>query len=337
MPHRRRKVVSSTTTCTSTKTKALAAAPTGGLAPTQLAPRSHQTSYLLSHETFGNGAQASYVYDLRRKWITNIETTVGGQQAQVLEYTHYDNGQVHQRSALAMPPREYIYDHLNRLEQTVDHTAHTAPSVGGYSYDTIGNIAGRLGADIIYNPNRQHQVDIVDDNNYHYDLAGNVEYSADEERLIRRDPVPGTTLYSVSDLYQRKLDDTGATLEERFRLYADDRQIGEIVRTAAPIKPSSSIRTTWGRWTRSATALATHATRARLLAPRQFRPAAHNPRRELSPPPVSFLDQPNHHGQFCDKRPRLAPPGPLNPEPGRKVRTCATLGAQRLQGNGEAQ
>jgi RHS repeat-associated protein len=55
------------------------------------------------------------------------------------------------------------------------------------------------------------------------------EYTADEERLVRRDEA--TTRHFVTDLYQRLIDNNGSTtLEERFQLYAGDRPIGEIVR-----------------------------------------------------------------------------------------------------------
>ena len=47
--------------------------------------------------------------------------------------------------------------------------------------------------------------------------------------MVRRD-VDASTLHFVSDLYQRKFDTFDTTLEERFRLYAGDRQLGEIVR-----------------------------------------------------------------------------------------------------------
>jgi RHS repeat-associated protein len=51
----------------------------------------------------------------------------------------------------------------------------------------------------------------------------------DEERLIRRDPVE--TRHFVTDLYQRAVDTgTSTTREERFLIYAGDRQLGEIVR-----------------------------------------------------------------------------------------------------------
>ncbi|HKO53106.1 MAG TPA: RHS repeat-associated core domain-containing protein [Polyangiaceae bacterium] len=42
--------------------------------------------------------------------------------------------------------------------------------------------------------------------------------------------VDGTTRHFVADLYQRKFDSSGTTQEERFRLYAGDRQIAELIR-----------------------------------------------------------------------------------------------------------
>ena len=42
--------------------------------------------------------------------------------------------------------------------------------------------------------------------------------------------VNGTTRHFVAELYQRKFDSSGTTQEERFRLYAGDRQIAEITR-----------------------------------------------------------------------------------------------------------
>jgi RHS repeat-associated protein len=55
------------------------------------------------------------------------------------------------------------------------------------------------------------------------------EYTADEERLVRRDDA--TTRHFVTDLYQRLIDNNGSnTLEERFQLYAGDRAVAEIVR-----------------------------------------------------------------------------------------------------------
>ena len=57
------------------------------------------------------------------------------------------------------------------------------------------------------------------------------EYTADEERVVRRDPA--TTRYSVGRLYERLVGATSAdTQEQRFRIYAGSRQIAEIVRTA---------------------------------------------------------------------------------------------------------
>ncbi len=54
------------------------------------------------------------------------------------------------------------------------------------------------------------------------------EYTADQARVVRRDT--DTTRHYVGGLYERVLTSTGDTLEERFRLYAAGRELGEIVR-----------------------------------------------------------------------------------------------------------
>jgi RHS repeat-associated protein len=54
------------------------------------------------------------------------------------------------------------------------------------------------------------------------------EYSADEQRLVRRDD--DTVRHFVDDLYERLATRSGTTLEERFRLYAGPRLVGEVVR-----------------------------------------------------------------------------------------------------------
>jgi RHS repeat-associated protein len=61
------------------------------------------------------------------------------------------------------------------------------------------------------------------------------EHAADETRVVRRDP--DRVRHFVTDLYQR-LSDPGSstTLEERFRVYAGGRQLGEIVRESGSDK-----------------------------------------------------------------------------------------------------
>jgi RHS repeat-associated protein len=62
-----------------------------------------------------------------------------------------------------------------------------------------------------------------------------MEYAADESRVLRRDPEH--VRHFVSELYQRLSDtSSSATLEERYRVYAGDRQLGEIVRESGSDK-----------------------------------------------------------------------------------------------------
>jgi choice-of-anchor A domain-containing protein/RHS repeat-associated protein len=229
---------------------------------------------LIQQETFGSGetlATSTYGYDLQRRWLKNIQTTVGAEQVQAIEYTHYDNGLVHTVNAAGQNPREYIYDQLDRLSSVNEAPDQSIPFSRPYTYDTFGNLTGRGATVTSYRPSKPHQIDSVGDNVYGYDDNGNVrtrigpdvpqhsqrieytpfnlpksilpgsaegadaatssirfEYSADEERVVRRDP--DSVRHFAGGFYQRKLSATGTTLEERFRLYAEGRQIGEIVR-----------------------------------------------------------------------------------------------------------
>jgi RHS repeat-associated protein len=140
-----------------------------------------------------------------------------------------------------------------------------------YHYNGFGNLTQRGTTAITFEPDKPHFVDTVDDNEYDYDANGNVqvragpdvpggtqtitytpfdlpseiatatgdvvnfEYSADEERLVRRSRLLGveTMRHFVSDLYQRVIvggASTMDTLEERFRVFAGTRLIAEIVR-----------------------------------------------------------------------------------------------------------
>jgi RHS repeat-associated protein len=223
--------------------------------------------HLIQDETFGNGAKTTYGYEPHRRWLENIQTTLDKEQIQSLEYTHFTNGRVHGLNAAGGVPVEYGYDNLNRLSSV--STVSDVPTGTLYNYDDIGNLTGRGATITTYLGAHPHLVDKVGDNSYINDLNGNVtfrggpdvpggsqsltytpfdlprliatatsdttqrttqlDYSADEERLVRRD-VDTSTLHFVSDLYQRKFDTFDTTLEERFRLYAGDRQLGEIVR-----------------------------------------------------------------------------------------------------------
>jgi RHS repeat-associated protein len=224
---------------------------------------------LVQRETFGNTASTVYGYDPQRYWLKNIQTTLDSNSIQSIEYSHYTNGLVQGRSAAGSDPVTYAYDPLNRLRFVTHNPGAPVSVLQGYQYDDIGNIVNRAGTVTTYRDNvgQAHFVDRVGDNIYGYDPNGNVnsrigpdipggaqslvytpfnlpasvqngtdssttsvsfEYSADEERAIRRDNT-GVTHY-LSNLYERKLDSANTTIEQKFELYAGDRQLGEIIR-----------------------------------------------------------------------------------------------------------
>jgi RHS repeat-associated protein len=225
--------------------------------------------HLIQNEAFGNGAQTTYGYHPDRRFLENIQTTLGTEQIQSLAYSHYNNGLVHTLTGAGAAQREYLYDNLNRLSFALDNPVSGVPISTPYSYDEIGNLTGRGPTVTTYQSTRPHLVDAVGQNSYIYDANGNVssrvgpdlpggsqvfsytpfdlpsaittgshldpnfqtirfDYSADQERLARRDR--DATRHFASDLYQRQFDSADITLEERFRLYAGERQLGEIVR-----------------------------------------------------------------------------------------------------------
>ena len=229
--------------------------------------------HLIKNETLGNGSSAThttYGYHESRRWLEHVETTLGTETIQILDYTHDANGLVQTLVAKGSAPREYQYDNLNRLSAEITSTDPFRSERVFYNYDEIGNLVGRGATTNSYRSNRPHLLDQVGNNRYSYDSNGNVnerlgpdipgghqiisytpfdlprsigtansndlldfvsfDYSADEERVARRDTADGTTRHFVADLYQRKFDSTGTTQEERFRLFVGDRQIGEIVR-----------------------------------------------------------------------------------------------------------
>ncbi len=223
--------------------------------------------HLTQKEIFGNGAETTYAYDPQRRWLDSIGTSLGGTPIQSLSYTHHDNGLIFERTSNGLK-RAHTYDDLNRLYGTVDSNAGVPVASASYLYDPSGNITQRGSKVLTYQTAKPHFLDTVDGNAYQYDPRGNVrrragpdipgglqvidytpfdlpktittgqngsakttrfEYTADEERLVRRDET--TTRHFVTDLYQRLIDNNGsATLEERFQLYAGDRPIAEIVR-----------------------------------------------------------------------------------------------------------
>jgi RHS repeat-associated protein len=217
--------------------------------------------HLVQQETFGNGATTTYGYNSARHWLENIQTILGSDQIQSLAYTHYNNGLIDKLTNGVSTSVEYAYDPVNRLSSVTPLSP--SPTVTSYGYDDLGNLTNRAGTITTYRSAQPYLIDSVGNNTYNYDLNNNVsgrtgpdipggsqtltytpfdlpntvttggetvtlDYSADEERVVRRDP--NITSHFVPDLYQHKLDESGNTLEERFRLYAGDRPLGEIIR-----------------------------------------------------------------------------------------------------------
>ncbi len=220
---------------------------------------------LVQTETFGNGVTTTYQYTPEQHWLKNIATQRGATSVQQLGYTFWPTGQVMTRSnGVTQNDAAYDYDNLNRLGTLTPSVAGQQQPAMAFGYDDIDNLTQRGGTSTAYKPGGSHFVDTVGGNIYHYDPNGNVqdrsgpdvpggtqtftytpfdlpsiittgdittqfEYSADEDRVVRRDPGVGTR-YFAGAFYQRFADPNGTTQDERFRLYADSRLIGEIVR-----------------------------------------------------------------------------------------------------------
>ena len=216
-----------------------------------------------------SATHTTYGYDEQRRWLKSVHTTLGANEIQGLDYTNYHNGLVDTLAASDADPREYLYDNLNRISFeniTVQGTTNRTP----FTYDNSGNLVVHGSLTNSYRPTQPHLLDSVGSNAYGYDANGNVasrsgpgvpgesqiinytpfdlprsietpnsdelfdsvffDYTADEERALRREGATGITRHFVADVYQRKLDADGVTQEENFRLYAGDRLIAEISR-----------------------------------------------------------------------------------------------------------
>jgi RHS repeat-associated protein len=142
-------------------------------------------------------------------------------------------------------PKPGEHPHLGNLTQKGTTTTtyrtdrpHLIQAVGTsntYTYDPNANVEHRSGPsipggtqDIVYTPfDLPKQITTAQGTSE--EKITLFEYTADEERLIRRDP--DVTRHFVTDLYQRVVNTgTATTTEERFLLYAGSRQLGEIVR-----------------------------------------------------------------------------------------------------------
>lgn len=171
--------------------------------------------------------------------------------------------------ASATLARGYTYDLLNRLDTITEKLNGATTLTTHHAYDPLGNLTARGATTTVYDPARPHFIQTVTatgTNTYAYDDNGNVtsrlgadipggsqtidyttfdmprtitsgtgeattiDYDANESRVALRSRT--ATRHYISDYYQHTFDSTThATTEERIRLYAGGRTLGEIVRT----------------------------------------------------------------------------------------------------------
>jgi RHS repeat-associated protein len=222
----------------------------------------------VEREVFGNSVATDYTYSLQRHFPETIKTTFGTSTLQDLGYTYYANGLIYDHFKNGAQ-RVHNYDALNRLSAMFDSGPNEWTQ---YAYDHLGNLTQRGSTPLTYGQSQPHHVSSVGNNTYLHDLKGNIiqrmgsdipgsiqgidytpfdlprvvttgldqgtkttkfEYTANEERVVRRDTGPSLdrTRHFVTGLYQRLTDNiAGATLEERFRIYAGSREIAQIAR-----------------------------------------------------------------------------------------------------------
>lgn len=222
--------------------------------------------HLVEQETFGNGAVSTLSYDPDRRWLDSIRTQLGTETIQSLDYSHYDNGQVHERLSPNLD-HEYTYDLLGRLSTITETRGGFPTALKEFRYDFHGNLTQKHGITNTYLSGQRHLPDTVGGNTYTHDANGNLksrvgpdvpggtqtiqytpfdlpkqvvtgtgaprttqfDYTADGTRVVRRDAT--TTQHFASGLYQRVLSTSGgSTLEEHFRLFAGAGAVAEIVR-----------------------------------------------------------------------------------------------------------
>jgi RHS repeat-associated protein len=135
--------------------------------------------YLVTQQTFGNGAVSTFTYDPERRWLTSARTTldtpVGNAIIQDLTYSHYENGQVFKRAA-GDRTQEYTYDALGRLA-TQTNFGTGFPSAGlqsAFHYDVHGNLTQNNGVANVYSATHPHLPETVGPNSYFHDGNGNL-------------------------------------------------------------------------------------------------------------------------------------------------------------------
>jgi RHS repeat-associated protein len=170
------------------------------------------------------------------------------------EYFYDELGRLSRVETPNAATKQYHYDEIgnittrgfkNNVYRTdkphlLDYVSHL--STTSYSYDGSGNVQSRVGPAV---PGGSQTIDYT-----HFDLPKTIttgsgsaardtefDYSAEESRVVRREfegtgvgRTPQGARHFVSKLYERLIDATGDTLEERFRIMGDSGVVAEIIR-----------------------------------------------------------------------------------------------------------
>lgn len=140
---------------------------------------------MVERSTFGNSAQTTKRYDWDGFLTQSTTTTAAAtDDVEAMDYVWNHLGELDSRTDLLTDQtQEFSYDGLSRLLKTTTYAAGKVVDSESYAYDKLGNITEKAGVgtykyDYGFAGNR---VDSIDDVNYQWDYAGQLERRADEE------------------------------------------------------------------------------------------------------------------------------------------------------------
>jgi RHS repeat-associated protein len=180
------------------------------------------------------GLSTRYAYDALGRLESTLDNAAGTTTSTAYTYDHFGN-------LGGSTTRDSGGDVLRaKLITPLSGRPHLINTVGGnvYGYDDKGNLTSRVGGDI---PGSSQTItytpfDLPDSIQTFVD-ATQFEYTADEQRLVRRTVTAAATetMHFVGDLY-RRVNTAGTTfgaVDEYFRLYAGGREVAQIVRSSS--------------------------------------------------------------------------------------------------------
>ncbi len=213
----------------------------------------------LTEETFPNHLSTERWYDPANGRQTRIKTRCGSSTCQDVGMSYDGNGNVVgvTDSVNSNGNRLYAYDEVNRLTVLMDRGRKV---LDRYAYDKVGNIKEKGGASYSYNALQPHAVTRAGADEFRYDVAGNQTSRPNETiyytprnkpyLIAYRGNQPSRTIRQDASNQRRLVADDkmtriylGGLLEyevrrnevtERWKVFADGRQIAERERTSQP-------------------------------------------------------------------------------------------------------